>query len=83
MRLSDWRKECDVRFRRLYEENLSNIYSSAKLLVARQLSLDIFVPIPKIPILFLLIQLRKMNLGESKTYLNRANLQNKLPLPCN
>jgi len=29
MRLSDWRKECYVRFRRLYEENLADIYSSA------------------------------------------------------
>lgn len=31
MRLSDWRKECYVRFRRLYEENLADIYSSANL----------------------------------------------------
>jgi len=29
MRLYDWRKECYVRFRRLYEENLADIYSSA------------------------------------------------------
>ena len=29
MRLSDWRKECYVRFRRLYEENLADIFSSA------------------------------------------------------
>ena len=29
MRLYDWRKECYVCFRRLYEENLADIYSSA------------------------------------------------------
>lgn len=29
MRLSDWRKECYVRFRRLFEENLADYYSSA------------------------------------------------------
>lgn len=49
MRLSDWRKECVVRFRRLYEENLADLYSR----------LEIFVPIP---IRFLLIQLPYLNL---------------------
>lgn len=29
MRLSDWRKECYVRFRRLYEENLADIYANS------------------------------------------------------
>ena len=29
MRLSDWKKECYIRFRKLYEENLADIYSSA------------------------------------------------------
>lgn len=28
-RLSDWRKECYVRFRRLYEDNLADIFSNS------------------------------------------------------